>query len=204
MESVWMRWRKKLVAHFHAFRERRALYLTIAVWATLSRNSSRSRGSIRDLARSIHRGRWTMSGRLSTMPCPSCAASRPARRSTSSGRPACAWHLLLQPQYGIADRAAQRPGRVAEGRRRGAAAECTVGIQHRDGIGCKVERPFPAQTDLFIERRNQLCKADRQVGYAAPQVHRLFHQLQDIPNGGVMPRKDVVVWQICFSDLPLP
>ena len=100
-------------------------------------------------------------------------------------------HLLLQPQYGIPYRAAQRPGVVAEGRCRGAAAEHAVGIQHRDGIGRKVERLMLVQTDLLINRRNQLRKTDRQVGYAAPQIQRLFHQLQNVPNGGVMPRKDI-------------
>ena len=37
------------------------------------------------------------SGRSSTMPCPSCAASRPVRRSISSWYPACAWHRNSVP-----------------------------------------------------------------------------------------------------------
>ena len=97
MESVWIRWRKKFAVPFLIFRERRVSYLTIAVWATPSRNSSRSRGSIRNPARSIRRGRWMTSGRSSTMPYPSCAASRPARRSTSSWCPVCAWQRSSIP-----------------------------------------------------------------------------------------------------------
>lgn len=97
MESVWMHWRKKSDAPFHVFRERHASYSTIAVWATPFRNSSRSHGLIRNPEKSIRRGRWTTSGRLSTTPCPSCAASRPAHRLTSSWCPACAWHRSSVP-----------------------------------------------------------------------------------------------------------
>lgn len=82
---------------FHVFRERHASYSTIAVWATPFRNSSRSHGLIRNPEKSIRRGRWTTSGRLSTTPCPSCAASRPAHRLTSSWCPACAWHRSSVP-----------------------------------------------------------------------------------------------------------
>lgn len=73
-------------------------------------------------------------------------------------------YRLSQPQDRIADTALQRARSISERGGCRSSAELAVGIENGDGVWREIQGLFFSQTPLFIDRRNQLGKTDRQKG----------------------------------------
>lgn len=99
----------------------------------------------------------------------------------------------FQPQNGIPDSALQRSRFIAESVCGGFPAEVAVGIEDGHSVWCEVKRLLFPQTPSLINRRNNLSKTDRQIGYRMSKIKRFLCRFQYVADRGIVAGENITV-----------